>query len=113
MEQLIKFVPEAAEVVLDHCIQYSQHGKKHPDYTIECDFELLDLPPDEQMTEPYLATATMVKYQRDKLLSHPLVLAFLNHKWGLFGNLYYILILLMQIFFVAVITTLVVMEKNK
>ena len=113
MEQLIKFVPEAAVVVLDHCIQYSHHGKNHPDYAIECNFELLDLHPDEQMAEPYLATATMVKYQRDKLLSHPLMLAFLNFKWGYSVKLYHAFFLLMKIFFVAIITTLVVMEKSK
>ena len=111
MDQLIKVAPEVAEVVLDYCIQYSPHEKKHPDYTIECNFELLELPPDEQMADPYFAPSTMVKYHRDKLLSHPLVLAFINHKWGGLGRWIYLLSFSMYVLFVTIVTIFIVTEK--
>ena len=111
MDQLIKVAPEVAEVVLDYCIQYSPHEKKHPDYTIECNFELLELPPDEQMADPYFAPSTMVKYHRDKLFSHPLVLAFINHKWGGLGRWIYLLSFSMYVLFVTIVTIFIVTEK--
>ncbi|XP_071497815.1 transient receptor potential cation channel subfamily A member 1-like [Diadema antillarum] len=45
MRQLIKHMPEIAEQVMDRCITHNpnpQEGRKHPNYWVEFDYELLE-----------------------------------------------------------------------
>ena len=111
--QLIRVAPDVAEIVLDHSIRYSTHGEKHKNYTIEYNFEFLDLHPDKQMADPYFAPATIVMCQHDKLLCHPLVLAFINHKWRRLEDPIYFVNMFFYVLFVAMVTFFIVAEKDQ
>jgi len=112
LEKLVKNAPDVAEVVLNHCIEFSHHEKKHEDYTIKCNFELLDPHPNEQMSNLYFAPSVMTKYKRDNLLSHPLTVICINHKWAGLGRWIYLFSLMLYLLFVSLLTALVVLEKD-
>ena len=112
MEKLIAVAPDAAEVVLNNCIEFSGE-KKSPDYTIRYNFEYLDLNPGDQRNEVYFGPSTMIQFKRENLLSHPLTVKLVNEKWARLGRWMYLLSLLIYLLFVALLTSLVVIDKNR
>ena len=75
---LIENFPEAAEVVLDHSVHYSEHlNPSNPEYTVTYNFKHLDHDPDVKSSNGrFSAVKTMIKHKRDRLLLHPLTLKF-------------------------------------
>ena len=107
---LVENFPEAAEVVLTHCVHYSPHlNTTDPEYAITYDFKYLDPSPEvKDCSKRFSAVKTMIKHQRERLLLHPLTLKFNERKWstlgkfGFFGDFitYFILLIFLSIFVV-------------
>ena len=85
---LIENFPEAAEVVLDHSVHYSEHlNPSNPEYTVTYNFKHLDHDPDVKSSNGrFSAVKTMIKHKRDRLLLHPLTLKFNERKWLCLGR---------------------------
>ena len=114
MEKLIELAPEVAEIALNNCIIYSGIDKKHDDYSIEYNFEFVDIDPDKREKGGYFfAPALMVHFQREKLLSHPLVVKLIKQKWSRMGRWIYLCSLMLYLVFVSLLTALVIIEKIK
>lgn len=113
MEKLIAAAPEAAEVVLNNSIHYSKHAIKHPDYSITYSFCYVDLHPEKQINQIYFAPSTMVKHHRESLLSHPLTVALIDDKFARLGRWIYLTNLTAYIVFVALLTSLLVVDKER
>lgn len=115
MENLIRYAPDIAEIVLTNCIKKVDlkiPGRK------ECktvyNFKYLYLPPEEQenMEAAYFGPSTMVKYRKSNLLQHPLTVKLINSKWGKLGRWVYIASLTSYVLFVTLLTSLVAVEKD-
>ena len=63
--------------------------------------------------EPYFGPDTMNKYNRQDLLKHPLTLKLIKSKWSKLGLLAYLLSVLFYMLFLAFITTMIVIDKQK
>lgn len=116
MKKLIQFAPKIAEIVLDRCITKKHLGiEGRVEYSTVYDFRYLDIHPDDQAhcEEPYFGPDVMVKYHKDKLLSHPLTVELINHKWARLGRWVYIASLTTYLLFVTLLTSLVVVEKDQ
>ena len=119
MRDVIEKMPQAAKTVLDRCIKYSTLPQDHPEYSIECDFRLLDSLKDEEemlgkkSPNTFFAPTTMIKNERETLLSHPLVEAFLLLKWTRFGRHIFNLSLLFYLVYVALFTKFVVSRREE
>ena len=110
LEQLIEVAPEVAELALNNCISFHRQDKEK-EYTKTYNFELLELDPTNQSN--YFAPAVMVHFKRDNLLAHPLTVKFIDEKWKRFGKWMYFISLLAYLLFVSMLTSLVLMEKEK
>ena len=116
MVHLIQNIPEVAQVVMDHSITSAQLHSTHPSYWKQYDFKyILDVQKDNVITkhrphgilqiilyyfhlifslndtantEPLKVIRTMIKYKRNKLFTHLLLLTFLSLKWVKYGRLY-------------------------
>ncbi|XP_065650594.1 uncharacterized protein LOC101237623 isoform X2 [Hydra vulgaris] len=110
MKKMIELTPEVGEKALDNCIICSKLDIKNPDYSVEYNFEFIDkdpMNPDNSFFAPLL----MVKYKREKLLSHPLVVELINQKWSRMGQWIYLCSLCFYLIFVSFLTTLVILER--
>ena len=115
MKILIEYFPEAASLVMDHCIKRSSHIKSDPNYTEYYDFHLLDPGPDDESGldgNRFFGPTTMVKYNREGLLLHPLTQKLLDVKWASFGGYIYYFNLLTYLVFLITYTVFVVTERN-
>ncbi|KAJ7385762.1 Transient receptor putative cation channel sub A member 1 [Desmophyllum pertusum] len=85
---LIENIPEAAEVMLNECVDHSQHlNTSDPDYTVTYNFKYLDPGPDvKDSSVRFSAVETMIKNKRERLLLHPLTLKFNEWKWASLGR---------------------------
>ena len=113
MIHLVQNIPEVAQIVMDHSITSAQLHPTDPCYWKRYDFKyILDIPKDTvdrkhlscglfciifccirflfslDNAKPLKVITTMIKYKRSKLLTHPLLLTFLNIKWIKYGRLY-------------------------
>ena len=113
MIHLVQNIPEVAQIVMDHSITSAQLHPTHPCYWKRYNFKyILDMPKDTvdrkhlpcglfwiilccmrflfslDNAKPLKVITTMIKYKRSKLLTHPLLLTFLNLKWIKYGRLY-------------------------
>ena len=116
MTHLVQNIPEVAQIVMDHSITSAQLHPTDPSYWKHYDFKyIMDLPTDTADTKPpprglfslifcYLqflfslhntynaeplnVIRTIIKYKRNKLFTHPLLITFLNLKWVKYGRLY-------------------------
>ena len=101
--------PEAAEVVLNQCVNHSQHlNISDPDYAVTYNFKYLDLGPNvEDCSKRFSTVETMIKHKRERLLLHPLTLKFNERKWTSLGRYVYVAdffsYLLLMILFTAFI----------
>ncbi|XP_066924796.1 transient receptor potential cation channel subfamily A member 1-like [Clytia hemisphaerica] len=114
MEKLIRLAPDIAEVVLNKCVRKEDMKTKgRTEYNTIYDFGYLDKLPDEKNLEaPYFGPSVMIKYRRSNLLQHPLTVRLINYKWARMGRWLYIGSLTSYILFVALLTSLLVVEKD-
>ncbi|KAE9414822.1 hypothetical protein Angca_007770 [Angiostrongylus cantonensis] len=134
LRKLIRKYPELAAKVFDKCIRYDEENPKSPCFFCEYDFTLLDdtyMMPSKDGTKllstvsPYKANGTLrqgakaysddydVVYKNhplkmmakcEVLLSHPLVLALLKHKWNNLGRYVYYFALAIYLLFLCAYT---------
>ncbi|KAL4239818.1 hypothetical protein ACF0H5_000620 [Mactra antiquata] len=80
MKKLIKKAPEAAMIVMDSCVSESEHRKDDVNYSLFYDFKYIDPGPEDPCCETrrYFALDTMIQFNREDLLSHPLTQTTLN-----------------------------------
>ena len=113
MIHLVQNIPEVAQMVMDHSITSAQLHPTHPCYWKHYNFKyILDNPKDTVVrkqlpcglfwivfccirflfsldnAKPLKVITTMIKHKRNKLLTHQLLLTFLNLKWIKYGRLY-------------------------
>lgn len=117
MKILIEHSPEAAEVVMDHCVQRSRHIRNvtDPEYSVKYDFSLLDPGPEDPAFvrgKRFFGPTTMVKYGRKKLLRHPLTVKLLSHKWSVFGRVLYYLNFLSYLVFILLYSIFIIKERQ-
>ncbi|XP_069125234.1 transient receptor potential cation channel subfamily A member 1-like isoform X2 [Argopecten irradians] len=107
MKRLIEKVPEAATVVMDNCLAYSDHRKDDLQYTVSHDFKILDPGPDDRCCKQirYFAVNTMVEKKREELLCHPLVQSLLLMKWRNFGRILFYLNLASYLIYLVILLT--------
>lgn len=111
IDKLIKALPRVAEIVLDKCIEYSSHPKKHPEYTVNYIYHVLDPHPDDVEHMNYFGPASMVRYKQYNLLSHPLTVSLIRDKWSRIGIWLYVPSLILYMIFVGLLTTLLVLDR--
>lgn len=115
MKILIEHFPEAASVVMDNCIKRSSHIQTDPNYTKYYDFHLLDPGPDDETNlagNRFFGPTTMVKFNRERLLLHPLTQKLLDVKWASFGRYIYYFNLLTYLIFLVTYSIFIVTERN-
>lgn len=115
MKILIEYFPEAANLVMDHCIKRSSHIQTDPNYTEWYDFHLLDPGPDDETNlagNRFFGPTTMVKFNRESLLLHPLTQKLLDVKWASFGRYIYYFNFLTYLIFLITYTIFIVTERN-
>lgn len=108
MTQLIKKLPNVAEIVLDNCITISPLPPSHEDFSVTFNFRHLD--PEKDCV--YFVPASMAKYRREKLLSHEATQAFLRYKWMVLGKFFTLFNTLVFIAFVVLYSWFVVQERE-
>ncbi|RDD38141.1 Transient receptor potential cation channel subfamily A member 1 [Trichoplax sp. H2] len=106
MKRLIEKMPTVAEEVLDKCIEESHHSRENFDYSVAFNFSYMESTPEEMSTGiEFFAMAvrfqtdhgnditvfkilpslhhldTMAKFNRVKLLQHPLTISYSRMKW--------------------------------
>ena len=118
MEKLIAVAPSVAAIVLDKCVTTTKEDYEHNGLTLICDkivydFEFLDIEPDEQVNQLFFAPSNMVKHQREALLSHRLTVKLINDKWARLGRWIYVLSLFFYILFLALLTSLLIIDKDR
>lgn len=113
MEKLIAVAPEVAEVILNRCMQPSQHSVTHPNYSITYDFEYIDLNPNDQVNEIYFGPSCMLLHHRESLLSHPVTVALINDKFAQLGLRMFVGNLGVYLVFVGLLTSLVLVDKDR
>ena len=134
MIHLVQNIPEVAQIVMDHSITSARLHPTHPSYWKQYDFKyILDVQKDNPHTkhhphglfqiilyyfqllfslngtntEPLKVIRTMIKYKRNKLFTHPLLLTFLNLKWTKYGRLYIQLRAVILVLLTLLLTVLV------
>ena len=115
MKILIEHFPEAASLVMDHCIKRSSHIRTDPNYTESYDFHLLDPGPDDAADlngNRFFGPKTMVKFNREDLLLHPLTQKLLDVKWASFGRYIYYFNLIAYLVFLITYTIFIVTERE-
>ena len=115
MKILIEHFPEAASLVMDHCIKRSSHIRTDPNYTEYYDFHLLDPGPDDEADlngNRFFGPKTMVKFNREDLLLHPLTQKLLDVKWASFGRYIYYFNLIAYLVFLITYTIFIVTERE-
>lgn len=115
MKILIEHFPEAASLVMDHCIKRSSHIRTDPNYTESYDFHLLDPGPDDETDlngNRFFGPKTMVKFNREDLLLHPLTQKLLDLKWASFGRYIYYFNLIAYLVFLITYTIFIVTERE-
>ena len=110
MERLIQQFPEAAEVVLDRCVQRSTSKR-----TVTYDFRMLDPGPDDSSgrdTRRFFGLETMFDCNQKSLLLHPLSRKLLKLKWRKFGLTVYLVNLILYLKFVCTLSIFVMTERS-
>ena len=116
MIHLVQNIPEVAQIVMDHSITSARLHPTDPSYWKHYDFKyIIDMPTytadtkppprglfaiifcysrflfsfhNTSNAEPLNVIKTIIKYKRNKLFTHPLLITFLNLKWVKYGRLY-------------------------
>jgi len=107
MKKLLEKFPEVAKVVMDKCMQTSDHIKTDPDYSKSFNFELLDPAPGEQANAKgirYFGPKVMLKHAYKELILHPLTQELMRLKRHAFKTKYIFLGALLHMFFTINLT---------
>ena len=110
MERLIQQFPEAAEVVLDRCVQRSTSKR-----TVTYDFRMLDPGPDDRSGRDagrFFGLETMFDCNQKSLLLHPLSRKLLKLTWRKFGLTVYLANLIIYLTFVCTLSVFVMTERR-
>ncbi|XP_074605773.1 transient receptor potential cation channel subfamily A member 1-like isoform X1 [Acropora palmata] len=102
MKKLLEKFPEVAKVVMDKCIQTSEHSRTDPNYSKTYSFELLDPVPDEQTNSEgkrYFGPKVMLIQGHKELILHPLTRQLMRVKSDALTMKYIIAGFLFQLFF--------------
>ncbi|XP_073796424.1 transient receptor potential cation channel subfamily A member 1b isoform X1 [Danio rerio] len=92
---IIEFLPESFQHLLDQCITESDHDANSQDYHIMYNFQWLQAPiqlkkyaktDKTKAFQPLAALNAMVRYNRLELLIHPLSRKYLEMKWTAYGS---------------------------
>ena len=113
MRNLILTFPNAAEIVLDRCIQRS--SPTNSERLTTYDFRLLDPGPDGQIGPKgarFSGLATMVEGKQQTLLLHKLSRKLLNVKWMTYGWCVYWTNFIVYLIFIALLTVFLLTERN-
>ena len=114
MRKLIRSAPMVAEEVLDRCITKSKHPTNHDEYNITYDFRYIDQDPsDDKADSCSFEAATMAKYNRENLLGHPATKKLMAYKWARLGRVVYYSTLFLYLIFVACVTSVVVVQRER
>lgn len=117
MKNLIQSMPRLAKLVMDRCMTRSDHPRGDPEYSVTFDFSLLAYQGKEDggtcQGERFFGPATMVEWERERLLTHPLSQALLQWKWSTMGKPLFWLNFLTYIAFVSLVTIFAVTERMK
>jgi len=112
-------MPQAAKAVFDRCVKISNLPPDDPEYSIECDFRLLDSSKDDfeilrnKKSHPFFAPTMMIENERESLLSHPLVKGFLSLKWRRIARPITSFTLILYVSYVLIFTTFLVRRRNQ
>jgi transient receptor potential cation channel subfamily A protein 1 len=109
MSSLIQHYPEAAEVVMDRCVQQSSTS-------ITYNFHYLDPGPEDcsgPQKDRYFGLADMVQFKRKDLLIHPLAKKLLNLKWKKFGIFIFMINFLLYLVFLNCLTIFMIKERGR
>ncbi|XP_031557765.1 uncharacterized protein LOC116294318 [Actinia tenebrosa] len=116
MKRLIEFLPSVAEIALNQCLEVSDFPSTHPQHSIKFDLVLLDPGPDDELSlrgEPFDGPATMVRYNREELLNHPVTQALLRYKWFAFGKVLYYLNFAVYLLFTILFSYFIIEERGR
>ena len=118
MKNLIRSMPKLAEMVMDRCVTCSAHPPGDPEYSVTFDFSLIACQGDKGDASTregwrFFGPATMVEFERETLLMHPLSQALLQWKWTTMGKPLFWLNFLSYFAFVLLVTTFAVTERQK
>ena len=111
MERLIQRFPEAAEVVLDRCVQRSTSKRR-----VTYDFHLLDPGPDDESGREggrFFGLETIFDCNQQNLLMHPLSRKLLKIKWRKFGLIIYLANLILYLAFVCTVSIFALTERKE
>ncbi|XP_068755474.1 transient receptor potential cation channel subfamily A member 1-like [Montipora capricornis] len=111
---LIENFPEAAEVVLNQCVHHSEHlNPSDPEYAVTYNFKYLDQDPATNSPEGrFSAVKTMIKYQRERLLLHPLTLKLNERKWVTLGRAVFMIDFMTYLMLMIFFTIFIVDERS-
>jgi len=116
MKQLIIVLPNVAQIVLDQCSSVSPLPANHKDYCVEFDVSLIDPGPDDPPAlrgQPFDGSSTMVEYDREDLLNHPLTQALLRYKWFAYGKMIHYLNFAVFLILTLMYTVFIVIERHE
>lgn len=114
MRKLIRAAPSVAEEVLNRCITKSKQTVDHIDYSITYDFRYIDRDPESDIHDDHgFEAVTMAKYNRESLLSHFVTKKLMGYKWARLGRVMYYTTLAVYLLFVACVTSVVVVERER
>lgn len=111
MGKLIEWFPDAAQLVMDRCIQRSLAQR-----SITYDFRLLDPGPDDQSgphDDPFFGLVDMVNHKRKELLVHDLSRKLLKIKWHTYGWFVFWTNLIFFSFFLFLMTYFMLTQRKK
>ncbi|RDD41697.1 Transient receptor potential cation channel subfamily A member 1 [Trichoplax sp. H2] len=107
MKRLIERLPAVAKDALDKCVILSKNTM-NDSKQVTFDFRYLESSPEDkqlkEVKDKYLAVKSMLKYERNELMRHPVVAAYRHFKWNaIMKYIYYGDLLLKIIFLLGVV----------
>ncbi|XP_056018698.1 transient receptor potential cation channel subfamily A member 1-like [Ostrea edulis] len=105
VDSMIRKCPEAFLLVMKNSMQTQGNIPDSVDFTQKFDFRFIDPGPEDLMSRNrrYFAYETMVKYNREELLTHPLVQQCLLLKWKTFGRPVYYMDVILFVLYLGII----------
>ncbi|KAE8279919.1 Transient receptor potential cation channel subfamily A member 1 [Larimichthys crocea] len=115
---MIEFLPETCEHLLDRCVRESDDDSNSSEYHIEYIFKWLQppisskkLPDMNKKYKPLAALNAMVQYNRIELLNHPVCKKYLAMKWIAYGSKAHLLNMFFYLLSLLPLTHLIVSLK--
>eukprot|EP00794_Sanderia_malayensis_P018710 gene18710-20598_t len=125
MNKLIEKYPDVAEIVLDRSCSFTDHPIDNPKFSVTYNYEFLEDYPEEETTfkdtviasckgkiKTPFAPSVMGKFERQKLISHPIINSLFTLKWRRFARYLYYVSFFMYIVFVVSLNVTVLLENE-